>query len=507
MQAPRDAAATAEARPLGVFGPLITQPAEAAAAAATAPRSSSTTSSAGTAAARHKHENGGDDEQQQRQPLADGGADELDGSRKRQLLHGHGLANGSPAKKQRLSNGFDSAGAGAGGAADAATTTPMEIDHQAENNHAYPSPLEGESAPTPVPRTDGPEQGTQIDKVDELAQDSIFLRLVPDSTAAMTTSSSTAAAPAAPSPSGSDQPIVLHCEWHPKDPSILAAAGTDALARVWTISRATPPESTQPDHVNGVNRPYKDLTDEDIPRTSTVTAMAWNWDGSALALAAESGSKARISIWAPDGTAVHRFDVQEPPVIKLRWNPNNVSILAIAPDNGGTLVTVFSAVTSNTLSYVFPHHDLTADPLDAAWISESEFFLCGGDLLVSLRCTDDSITVNRKFDTRRDDSFGQIQFDWRSKLVATASDKGIIDVSITNPSCPDIHLHKRAHTHTHTHTHIYTLSLSLSFSVCVYVCILDGNVANLRADCFCASSACSCGTNMANDARYRRISA
>ncbi len=110
--------------------------------------------------------------------------------------------------------------------------------------------------------------------------------------------------------------------------------------------------------------------------------------------------------------------VQEPLVVKLRWNPNDNSILAIAPDNGRTLVTVFSALPSNTKSYVVQDSDAIAE-LDAAWISETEFLLCGGDLLISLRCSDDGIVRGTEFDTRPDDSFGQVQFDWQTKLIAT----------------------------------------------------------------------------------------
>jgi transducin (beta)-like 1 len=381
-QLSRDGPATAEAPPLGVFGPLITQPVP------------------------HQQR----DDREPEQP------DELEVSRKRQLERQQ-LPNGSPAKKPRLSNGYENGSETA--------TVPMEIDHPAaeHNNHAYPSPLEGEPAPTPTPRTDGPETGTQVDKVEELATDTIFLRLIPEASPSAAETS-----PSQPNSTAGDHPIVLHCEWNPRDPSLLAAAGTDALARVWTVSRATAPEPALPDHVHGVSRPFDDLVEDDLPRTSTVTALAWNMDGTAIAVATESGSKARITVWHPDGTTMYRFDVKEPPVYKLRWNPNNASILGIAPDNGGALVTVFSGMT-NTMSHFLPNHQLQVDPLDAAWISDTEFLLCGGDLLMSLRCTEDGIVQGREFETRKEDSFIQVQFDWRSKLVATATDKGIIDVS------------------------------------------------------------------------------
>lgn len=387
--------AATEAVQVGVFGPLVVQPP-------------------------HKIEDGEEDGECEDVSVdIDGveGADGAEPSRKRQMdRHHHSLPNGSPAKRQRLSHGGENGPDSA--------TTPMEIDHHHadnnnnnnSNNHAYPSPLEGEQAASPIPRTDGPEQGTQVEKVHELSQETIFLRLTADEASAET------------SPIQANQnPIVLHCEWNPRDPTVLAAAGTDALARVWTLARTSAPDNVS-DHVDGIHRLFEDLVEDDLPRSSTVSAMAWNWDGNALAVASEVGSKSRVSIWSPDGTHIHRFDGAESPVIKLRWSPNNAFILGIAPDSGRTLVTLFPSMMANSMSYVLPDHDLREEPLDATWISESEFILCGGDLLSSLRFTGDGIVPNRQFDTRKDENFSQVQFDWRSGLLATSSDKGTIDV-------------------------------------------------------------------------------
>jgi hypothetical protein len=40
--------------------------------------------------------------------------------------------------------------------------------------------------------------------------------------------------------------------------------------------------------------------------------------------------------------------------------------------------------------------------------------------------------TGREFKTSPEDTFTQVQFDWRSKLVATASTGGTIDVSISS---------------------------------------------------------------------------
>ncbi|ESU05497.1 hypothetical protein FGSG_00332 [Fusarium graminearum PH-1] len=353
------------------------------------------------------------------------------------------ISNGSPAtKRQRLSNGLENGadapaavpvpasgpmiasttGAGTAAATTAApapATTPMEIDNQPDN-HAYPSPLEGEQAPEPMVRTDGPEQGTQVDKVEELAPETTFIRLMDDQNEGQ----GRGATPSPPSPSGPDNaPILLQCEWNPRDPSILAAAGTDALARVWSIARAGPVEPGQ-DHVSPQGH---SLLDRDVPRDTTVTALSWTADGAAIAVATDSKNQASINVWSAEGAHLQSMEVSEPPIIKLSWNPINTALLAISPDKGGALVTVHYPPAGNSLSYLLSGHDIAATPLDAVWTGDAEFLLCGGDLMLCLQCTDTTIVQARKFETKEDDSFTQVLFDGRSRLAATSSDKGILD--------------------------------------------------------------------------------
>ena len=378
--------ATAEGLQLGLFGPLKFEP----------------------PAAQEGAEDDEDDEESDPEPELE----EMEISRKRQVdRQHHAHSNGSPAKRPRLSNGYENG-------ADSATT-PMDIDH-ADNNHAYPSPLEGEQAQSPLPRTDGPERGIQADKIQELGPETTFLRLADDAP-----DSSLAA-------QSSDSPLILLGEWNPQDPSILAAAGTDALARVWTVSRGTVPDTTS-DHVHDISRPYKNLREDDVPSDATVSALAWNWKGDAIALATQfaAASRTRISIWSVDGTSIHHFDGVESPILKLRWSPNNDLILSVGPEGKGTLLTIFSSKEATSTSLSIPEHDVEAAPLDATWTSDTDFIICGGDLLQSLRFADDSIVQNKTFDTEGvEGAFCQVQFDKQTNLVATSTDKGVIVVSI-----------------------------------------------------------------------------
>lgn len=390
LQAPRDVPATAEATPRGVFGPLKFQP-----------------------------EVLDEDEDDEEDSEAEPDHEELENPRKRAVdrQHHRELSHGSPAKRQRLSNGYENG-------ADSATT-PMDIDHHhPDNNHAYPSPLEGEQAESPLLRTEGPSRGTQVEKVRDLTQGTVFLRLGADESAA----------------EAGENPIVLLCEWNPRDPAILATAGTDALARIWTLPCGSAPDS-EASHVESASRSFLSIVEEDLPRNATVSALAWSSSGDLIALGTELGNKSRVSIWSVDGTSMHRFDGLDSPVTNLCWSPNNSFLLAISPDvskglgNVGTLIHISSPSMVNSMSYVLDH-DLRTDNLDATWISETEFLLCGGDLLASFRCTEQGIVQGKEFHTAKDERFTLVEFDWRSRLVATASDKGYIDVSFPQVKYP-----------------------------------------------------------------------
>lgn len=385
---------------------------------------------------------------------------DVESSRKR-IQQQPQLPNGSPAKKPRLSNGYTDASASAAVATAATTsttttnttstsaTTPMDLDpshhhhphpqpnshdgqHDASNNHAYPSPLEGEQLPPPIIHTDGPEQGTQVDKVEELSPDTTFIHLMDDERFLLKASEATATP--SPSPVGAENaPVLLQCEWNPCDPSMLAAAGTDALARVWTICRSTDAttESAKDgrDHVASL---ANTLIDPSTPRTTTVTALSWTSDGTAIAVATDLETSAAVSVWSADGVLMQTMDVAEPPIIKLSWNPSSSALLAVSPEKGGALITVYS-FSGKVLNYHLPGHDIETTALDAAWIDDDEFLLSGGDLLLCLRFTNSAIVQSRKFETKEDDSFTQVLFDRHSKLAATSSDKGILDVSDAFP--------------------------------------------------------------------------
>lgn len=369
---------------------------------------------------------------------------QLQSSLKRQVDAQAQLPNGTPAKRPRLGNGNGLENGNANGVDTATSPMAMDVDHQSDN-HAYPSPLEGEQAPTPVPRTDGPDHATQIDKVEELGAKTIYLRLTNDEPATSVADTPTAEASHLRTHHNSRNPILLQCEWNPNDPTRLAAAGTDALARVWTVSRATgPDQQTQvADHVADREDPEWPSVNliNDITPSSQV--ISWSFDGKQIAVATNNENAARIDLCDAEGGALQHWEDFEYPVVKLRCNPLNRTFLSVSPSKtknasshpDGWVVTLFASLTATPVEYRLPGYDTLSDEPDVAWMNDTDFLVCVGTKLVQLKFAGDSITLVKDFTTRSDDSLTAVQYhsNQGSGYVAAATASGHIDVSKHRP--------------------------------------------------------------------------
>ncbi|KAI9644122.1 hypothetical protein NHQ30_007475 [Ciborinia camelliae] len=352
--------------------------------------------------------------------------------RKHQLeddLNSNSNSSGPPGKKPRLTNGYENgssngisngSGHGIGNYYDSAST-PMEIDvDQNGDGHAYPSP---EQLPSPIIVTNGPEKGTQMDKVSELNAETIYLDLLDDNPSKST--------------------MILHCEWNPRIPKILAAAGTDALARMWDLSR------TVIDQTNGTHNfpqassmngnvsfpPCTNLLEPLAPPMTYINALTWASDGSYILIASEQlEGSSTVAVWSVKGQLLHTSAPLEAPIICLKWNFSNTLFLSISTmtiegsDVKGAVFTITSVTDFRTIQHILPQHNLADHPLEAVWTSDEDFIVCGGDVLMAFRITDGVVTFERKFETREDHQLSKITFDWSSKLLATGSETGVIDI-------------------------------------------------------------------------------
>ncbi|KAH8687757.1 WD40-repeat-containing domain protein [Tricladium varicosporioides] len=338
--------------------------------------------------------------------------DDFENARKRQIDNEQPqISNGPSSKRQRLSNGYENG----------FETTPMDLDDDANaDENAYPSP---EQLPSPVVATDGPEKGTQIDKVCELSTETVFLELSDDQ--------------------ASRNAVLLQCEWNPRDPTILAAAGTDALARMWTV-RGTGAEADPNAQFSPVLQPYLNLLPQDAPSTTTGTALTWSSDGSSLAVASEpiDDSASKIEFWTKNGDCYAAFNFFESPIICLRWNLSNSACLSLSPEKGGTLISIMYPAQDQAIQYSLPQHSLHDQALEATWTSDEAFVLCGGDILQGFQCVEGTISPIRKYETREGHALSKITFDWQSGLLATASDTGTIDIWDQLGQCQSFNAHQ-----------------------------------------------------------------
>ncbi|RDW82073.1 hypothetical protein BP6252_03185 [Coleophoma cylindrospora] len=323
--------------------------------------------------------------------------------------------NGPPVKRARLSNGYENG----------FDDNSMDVDgDQNGDGHAYPSP---EQVPSPivVPTS---EQAIQLDKPVDLTSETTFLDLSDDA-------------------SSSRNIVLMQCEWNPRDPTILAAAGTDALARMWTVSRATAGSDSgmqlDLDPTN-VSPPFTDVLENSISTTTTVTGITWTSDGAALLLATEpvEDGSSKLSIWDSNGPRAVGIDGFESPIICPRWNPTNALILVLSPHNGGALISVINTVDGSVTQHSLPRHDLMEHAYDIVWTSDVDFVVGGEDTLQMLRYANGTIAPSRKFETREDHAICRVSYDFQSQLLATASETGTIDIWDQSGQCHQISAHQ-----------------------------------------------------------------
>lgn len=325
--------------------------------------------------------------------------------------------NGPPGKRQRLSNGYENE-----------YEAVMDVDTDLNGDgHAYPSP---EQLPSPIVATNGPERGTQADRVIDLTPDTTFLNLSENTTAKV----------------GNNSTTVLQCEFHPQDPTILAAAGTDALARLWTFTRQAPDleinsdgellESTKPT----ISTSQTLLSPGSAPSTQ-IDAIAWASDGSVLLVASEQieGGNTRIDAWSSQGQHTTTSPGFESPIVTLKWNFSNSHYLSLSPSGvttaqpQGTVIDVTST-DETSIRFFLADQNMAEVPLDAVWISDEEFVIGGGDFLRGYSCSGGAINEIKTYETRPDLVLVKLTYDWPSQLLATASVTGEIDVRVIIPS-------------------------------------------------------------------------
>lgn len=356
-------------------------------------------------------------------------------ARKHQLEEeSNSISNGPPGKKPRLTNGYEngisngssngmSNGNGSGNGSVnyyESASTPMEIDgDQNGDGHAYPSP---EQLPSPITATSGPEKGTQYDKVSNLKTETLYLDLLDDNASKST--------------------ILYRCEWNPKIPHFLAVGGTDSLARMWDLSRTVTDQSNGSNPLpnasemngNGSFPPCTHLLEPLAPRATVVNELTWSSDGNHILVASEqSEGTANVAVWSVKGQLLHTSAPMETPVISVRWNFSNtlflsISPITVTPNAIGTAVIITSMTDFRTIQYTLPSVPLLEYPLEALWMSDEDFIVYGGEFLEIFRITDGIVEHVMKLEHRDQHRLSHATFDRVSKLLATGSESGMIDI-------------------------------------------------------------------------------
>ncbi|KAI9677882.1 MAG: Transducin (beta)-like 1 X-linked receptor 1 [Trizodia sp. TS-e1964] len=310
-------------------------------------------------------------------------------------------------KKELITNGLGNVnGDVLGNGVSGADSDPMDIDQNGHSpaipnhstsadalaNHNHMAGVESQLSALqfiPLPVTNGPNVGSQVDKVLELGKrETTLLRL--------------------------QHNHVLHCAWNPLHPSLLATAGTGALGRIWNISRAqtSSPNAELSASANDLYSPIKE---------SVVTTAAWNARGDSLAIALRDYPRANINratIWSRKGYAMHDLPILGDPILCFKWNPSGSLLLALAGNGSQSNITVWKTVDGAIIDSV----TLGGALEDAAWVRDGEFLVCGGQLLQAYRIdAAGNISLSVNCSVPSDDDLWSVKFDPLTGIAATAT--------------------------------------------------------------------------------------
>ena len=261
----------------------------------------------------------------------------------------------APASKPGLheahdeSNGFVEGKASAHSRQPESKDVPDRASHTGENGHV----LNGmDIDQTPLPAIEPQQITTLMEGLSKAIQSESAKDLTPHSSTL----------------SFADRHSILHAIWNPHPQRSVLAVGGSGLCQLLHFNDGA--STSTPTRVDLF--PSQEI--------SMVTSMAWNPDGTVLAIAARFDSKessGNISTWTADGKALDELSAAQDLVLKLRWNPQGSMLLGITAtgDDSSSLV-AWDMRTGQALP-VHCGNVIT----DAVWTGDNAVTLCGAGAL------------------------------------------------------------------------------------------------------------------------------
>lgn len=243
------------------------------------------------------------------------------------VTNGHPAENGKKIRKE--TNGDES----------------MEVDDETESKPGSPIPdhLDGdgdvsmgaEDVPQEPILTMGPSVGVQISpaKAADLAPDTALLQA---------------------------DDHVISTAWHPKDSTVLVAAG-DTFCSLWKLNLSSPP----------VQNRFLDLKGSG----AYVSAVKWDAIGAKLAVASIRDMKGTVTMYNTDGNVVDLLPDLPRVISGLHWSEESPQLAIVASDERTSELALWD---DNRRPEVFPPPQVIDSHIyDLAWCGRNQVFACG----------------------------------------------------------------------------------------------------------------------------------
>ncbi|KAI5282622.1 hypothetical protein KEM54_002687, partial [Ascosphaera aggregata] len=180
---------------------------------------------------------------------------------------------------------------------------------------------------------------------------------------------------------------ILKTAWRPQDSTTLAVCGNDSCglyrspAGRWSESSAT----------------YRSLIEAHEEKPAAVTAMAWNADGTLLAVATYTRLMGTITLYGPTGEVCDTLPDTPLMVSSFIWAPHGLRLIVVMSDPSKSQVALWDqALKAKEFSRI---HQVDGHIYDVAWPDADDVFALADKSMYKFTTADDVLQVSRVYST------------------------------------------------------------------------------------------------------------
>ncbi|KAI5301368.1 hypothetical protein KEM56_001798 [Ascosphaera pollenicola] len=180
---------------------------------------------------------------------------------------------------------------------------------------------------------------------------------------------------------------ILKSAWRPQDPTTLAVYGNN-FCGLWKSPSG---------RWSGSSATYHSLVESHADEPAAVTAMAWNADGTLLAVATYTRMMGTITLYGPTGEVFDALPDTPSMVSNFSWAPHGLRLVVVMSDPHKSQLALWDqAVKAKEFSHIY---QVNSHIYDVAWPEGESVFALGDKSMHMISTRDDMLELSQVFST------------------------------------------------------------------------------------------------------------